>query len=706
MSLNDTAYYFKKRNNTDFRIALAGNPNVGKSSIFNELTGLKQHTGNWPGKTVESAYGGYTFNGINYEVIDLPGTYSLISHSKEEEVARDYICFERPDAVIIVCDSTNLERNLNLCMQIIEITDNVVVCLNLADEAKRKRIEINRKRLSEILKVPIVSTSVRNKKGISELMKAVELCVMNTKEKKGFKIKYSTAIEAAIEGCEKAILKKTDTGGINSRWIALKLIERDYELTQKIALDINYDLSGDSDIVAAAKQSLEILAENKVTDDNLENIIVSALVLTAEAIAAETVTFKNKEYNLRDRRIDKVLTSKILGIPIMLAMLGIIFWITIYGANYPSAILSAFAGVLEEKLMSFCIYMGVPKIVRQMLIEGVFRVLSWVVSVMLPPMAIFFPLFTLLEDLGFLPRIAFNLDKIYKKCHTCGKQALTMCMGFGCNASGVVGCRIIDSPRERLVAILTNSFVPCNGRFPTLIAIITMFFTFSLSNPIKSVVGTLILISVILFGILMTFAASAWLSKTVLKGEPSSFALELPPYRRPNILRVIVRSLFDRTLFVLGRSVSVAAPAGLIIWILANVECENASLLSHISEFLDPFGRLLGMDGTILIGFILGLPANEIVIPLIIMTYVSNGSIIEMNNLTELKYILVDNGWTWITAVSTMLFTLAHWPCSTTLLTVKKESGSLKWTILAFLLPTVSGILICFIFNMLAQIFV
>lgn len=706
MNLNNTSFSSKIKDKSAFRIALAGNPNVGKSSIFNELTGLNQHTGNWPGKTVELAYGNYTFNNINYEIIDLPGTYSLISHSKEEEVARDYICFEKPDAVIVVCDSTNLERNLNLCMQIMEITDNVVVCLNLSDEAKRKQIRIDSKKLSEILNVPVISTSARNKKGIKELMEAVEMCINEKNVKEAMKVKYTAVVETAIKNTENEIIKKIDTRKINSRWVALKLIEQNNELTKKISTEINFDLSLDDDIQNAVNNSIQILSENKITADNFENRIVSALVITAEGITNETVQFGNKQYNLRDRKIDKILTSKIFGIPIMLAMLAIIFWITIYGANYPSSVLSAISLMIEEKLMKFCAYIGVPKILRDMLIEGVFRVLSWVVSVMLPPMAIFFPLFTLLEDLGFLPRIAFNLDKLFKKCHTCGKQALTMCMGLGCNATGVVGCRIIDSPRERLIAILTNNFVPCNGRFPTLIAIITMFFTFTLPSPLNSFVGTLILTIVILFGILTTFAVSAWLSKTVLKGKPSSFTLELPPYRRPNILKVLVRSLLDRTLFVLGRAISIAAPAGLIIWILANFTINNTTLLSHLSMFLDPFGKMLGMDGVILIGFILGLPANEIVIPIIIMAYMSNGAITETNNLIELKYILLDNDWTWITAISMMLFTLIHWPCSTTLMTIKKESGSIKWAALAFVIPTFLGIAICFLFNTVAQIFV
>ena len=332
--------------------------------------------------------------------------------------------------------------------------------------------------------------------------------------------------------------------------------------------------------------------------------------------------------------------------------------------------------------------------------------LAWVVSVMLPPMALFFPLFTILEDIGYLPRIAFNVDGIFKKCKTCGKQALTMAMGFGCNAVGVSGCRIIDSPRERLIAILTNSFVPCNGRFPILISIITMFLVGVEGGFWNSLLGVLILMMVIGFGIFMTFVTSSVLSKTLLKGVPSSFTLELPPYRRPQYGKVIVRSIFDRTFFVLGRAITVAIPAGLVIWCLANININGGSLLSILSNVLDPLGKLLGMDGVILLAFILAFPANEIVIPIIIMSYMSTGNLVDISNLSTLREVLVSNGWTWVTAVSVMLFSLMHWPCSTTCLTVKKETSSIKWTILSIVIPTFCGVVICLIFNALVHIFV
>ena len=381
-----------------------------------------------------------------------------------------------------------------------------------------------------------------------------------------------------------------------------------------------------------------------------------------------------------------------------------VFWITITGANYPSQLLSNLLFSLEEPLAEVLTRVGLPSGMVLALTEGMYRVLAWVVSVMLPPMAIFFPLFTLLEDSGYLPRIAYNLDKPFRKCGACGKQALTMCMGFGCNAAGVVGCRIIDSPRERLLAVLTNSFVPCNGRFPTLIAILTMFFVGSAGELGASVLSALLLTGVILLGVGLTFAATKLLSVTALKGESSSFTLELPPYRRPQIGRTILRSILDRTLFVLGRAAAVAAPAGLLIWLMANVTVGEATLLAHCAGFLDPFARLMGMDGVILMAFILGFPANEIVVPIILMAYLSQGSLLELGSLVEMKALFVANGWTWVTAGNVMLFSLMHWPCSTTLLTIRRETGSWRWTALAFALPTVFGVGACILFTGLVRL--
>lgn len=340
-----------------------------------------------------------------------------------------------------------------------------------------------------------------------------------------------------------------------------------------------------------------------------------------------------------------------------------------------------------------------------MLIDGVYRVTAWVISVMLPPMAIFFPLFTLLEDMGVLPRIAFHLDRCFQGCSACGKQALCMCMGLGCNAVGVTGCRIIQSPRERLIAILTNALVPCNGRFPTLIALISMFLV--MGNGIwTAVFGAACLTGLILLSVLFTLLCSLLLSKTVLKGLPSSFTLELPPFRMPQFREVLIRSVLDRTLFVLGRAVTVAAPAGALVWCLAHFQVQGQSLLQLASNWMNPIGRFLGMDGAILLAFILGFPANEIVLPLVMMIYMDTGILTEIQGFESLRILFVQNGWTVWTALCVMLFSLFHWPCSTTTITIYKETGSLRWTLLGFCLPMVVGGLLCILVSFVRQMFI
>lgn len=683
-------------NPSDRVVALAGNPNVGKSTVFNALTGLNQHTGNWPGKTVMNAQGKCTFDGINYVMVDIPGTYSLMAHSAEEEVARDFICFGDTDAVIVVCDATCLERNMNLVLQTIEITDHVVVCVNLMDEAKKKHIQIDFGSLQKDLGVPVVGISARSGRKLDKLMETVG-GLHNEIFFNPIKIKYTVPIEQAIAILEPSVKEQLGER-LNSRWIALRMIDYDESLMKSLENYLGCDITKEDKIAKKISEARIHLEECGISGDTLRDKIVSCLVMTAEGICADAVSFEDLNYNARDRKIDRVLTNKWTGFPIMLLMLALIFWITITGANYPSSLLSDLFFRFQDVLLVFFTRIGAPWWVTGMLVMGIYRVLAWVVSVMLPPMAIFFPLFTLLEDLGYLPRVAFNLDKYFKKAHACGKQALSMCMGFGCNAVGIEGCRIIDSPRERLIAIITNNFVPCNGRFPTLIAILTMFFVGTISAPFQSLVSTLMLTGIIVLGISMTFFISKLLSVTILKGIPSSFTLELPPYRKPQIGKVIVRSIIDRTLFVLGRAIVVAAPAGLLIWIMANVQIDSMSLLLHCSRFLDPFAHFLGLDGVILLAFILGFPANEIVVPIIIMSYMSTGSIQDLGSLNELKTLLVSNGWTWLTAVCTMLFSLMHWPCSTTCLTIRKETQSLKWTAVSFAVPTVTGIIICSLF--------
>lgn len=671
-------------------VALSGNPNVGKSTIFNSLTGLNQHTGNWPGKTVTNVTGKYIYKEKEFIIVDIPGTYSLMANSVEEEVARDFICFGNPDITVVITDATCLERNLNLVLQTIEITKNVIVCVNLMDEAKRKGIKIDLKKLSQLLGVKVVGTSANTEEGIEQLKEEIYKNI----NQETISIRYNECIERAISLIEEKI---------NIRWLSLKLLEEDESLLNSIKNYTNINLN-DKELKNTINEAKKIIINEGFDNDKFRDEIVSTLVKKAEEISKSVVSYSIEKYNERDRKIDKILTSKKFGIPIMILLLGIILWITITGANYPSQVLSKLLFYIQDKLTEFFMWIKAPAWLEGILVQGMYRTLAWVVSVMLPPMAIFFPLFTLLEDLGYLPRIAFNLDNFFRKCNACGKQALTMCMGFGCNAAGIVGCRIIDSPRERLISIITNNFVPCNGRFPMLIAVITMFFTGYFIGPLKSVISTIILLFVIILGIVMTFLISKILSKTILKGVPSSFTLELPPYRKPQVGKIIIRSIFDRTLFVLGRAVSVAAPAGIVIWIMANIKVGNMSILNHCAEFLNPFANIIGLDGYILMAFILGFPANEIVIPIIIMSYMATGSLVEINSMTELHSLLVSNGWSIITAICVMLFSLMHWPCSTTCLTIKKETKSIKWTLISFLVPTVTGIIICFIFTSVARL--
>ena len=685
----------KKINSTNYTVALVGNPNVGKSTIFNALTGMHQHTGNWPGKTVENASGICNYKNKNYRLIDLPGTYSLMSHSEEEEIARNYICFGKSDTLLIVVDATCLERNLNLVYQSLEITPNIILCVNLLDEAKRKGININLDLLSQRLGIPVVGTIAKSKKTLKSLMSQVENICTKKIHPSPIKLNYGVAIEESIEILEPLIHKQlTNAHSYLARWISIKLIEGDSKILTSISEQLNINLSS-NEILKALNLVYSRLEKSNIKKETFNDKIISEIFFNAEMLAKSVCSYNKGSYSNIDRKADKILTSKKYGIPIMLLFLGLIFWLTIVGANYPSELLSSFFAYIQEKLLSFLNYIGSPAWLTSLLIDGVYSTLTCVIAVMLPPMAIFFPLFTILEDLGYLPRIAFNLDKFFKKACASGKQALTMCMGFGCNAAGVVGTKIIDSPREKLIAILTNCFVPCNGRFPFLITIATIFFGGIAGGFSSSIIATIVVLLVIVLGVFMTLIVSKILSKTILKGLPSSFTLELPPYRKPKILEVIVRSIFDKTIFVLGRAISIAAPAGLVIWLFANIQINDISILTYVANFFDPFGRLLGLDGYIITAFILGLPANEIVLPIILMSYAKTGTLLHLENLADISQILIENGWTLLTAVNIMILSLLHFPCGTTLMTIKKETGSLKWTALSFVIPSICGIILC-----------
>lgn len=678
-------------------IALVGNPNVGKSTIFNALTGMNQHTGNWPGKTVGAAIGKCRKCSPPVMLVDLPGTYSLTPHSLEEEVTHDFICRGEFDAAVVVCDATCLERNLNLVLQVAEATDNVIVCVNLLDEAERKGIHIDLSRLSEELGLTVVGVSAKKRGSLAPL---TDLLVGKTpiSVPKRPPTVYPSPLEDAIQLITET-LKNAMPQIRGARRLARELLCGNASVSEVIdnTADENTGI-----IMQALKSGSEMLRQAGISP---ADTAADATVKRAEEAARECVTYESEDYCSSDRKIDRILTGKLFGFPLMGILLVFVLWLTIAGANYPSELLSSFLSGLEDPLLEFFSYIHLPVFVSDALVFGVYRTLAWVISVMLPPMAIFFPLFTILEDVGYLPRIAYNLDKPFQKCHACGKQALTMCMGFGCNAVGVSGCRIIDSKRECLIAILTNNFVPCNGRFPAMISVILVFFAGAVSSAASSLISALILAAVIALGIIMTFGVSRLLSSTVLRGEPSSFTLELPPYRKPKIISIIVRSIFDRTLFVLGRAAAVAAPAGLIIWLISNMDIGGESILSYISEALDPIGRFMGLDGVILLAFILGMPANEIVIPIILMAYSSGTHLTEISGTEELSAVLAANGWSNVTAICVILFFLFHWPCSTTLITIKKETGSLRWTLIAFLIPTLIGFTVCSLIYHLSLLF-
>lgn len=687
----------KKTNEKEIKVALAGNPNVGKSTVFNALTHLNQHTGNWPGKTVEWQGGRFTHKNKDFYIVDLPGTYSLLSDSEEEEIARNFLYFEKPDITVIVVDATCLERNLNLAFQIMEISENVVLCVNLIDEAMRKGIYIDTNKLSEILSVPVVSTSAISKSGIDTLKN--EIYNLSAKSHSAhYKPLYNEYIENAVSKIENVICDVQ-----NARFIALKLLDGETNIVNSFLKNCN--LSDDANVLRELSKQWEYLENNGISKNSICEEYARTAVKDAERIAKQVTSYKNKNYNIRDRKIDRILTSKTFGIPVMILFLGIILYITVKGANYPSMLLSDMFDFFEIYILKFLNLLNLPKVIIDVIINGMYRTLTWVIAVMLPPMAIFFPIFTFLEDLGYLPRIAFNLDNFFKKSSTCGKQCLTMCMGLGCNCVGVTGARIINSPRERLIAIITNSFIPCNGKFPTLIAISSVFIGGVFAPKMQNFVSALCVLALIILGVFLTLLTSKLLSKTLLKGESSHFFLELPPYRKPKVIDIIYRSILSRTLFVLSRACLVAAPCGIIIWILANVNIDSYPILQYLARFLNPIGKIMGIDGIILLAFLLGLPANEIVLPIALMCYLSSSVLIKVPSFSEMSKILTANGWTIKTAICTMVFSLIHFPCSTTLLTIYKETKSIKWTFVSFILPTFLGFTLCVLINLIFCIF-
>lgn len=685
-------FFPKGTDNNTRTIALLGNPNVGKSSLFNKLTGMDQHTGNWPGKTVTAAVGRLKRTDKKVLIADLPGTYSLIADSAEEEVARNCIIFERPYLSLVVCDASLPHRGLPLALQAMEISERVILCFNLSDIAKKNGVTINTDLISERLGIPVICTCARSKKSISELTELIcsdipPLCRPD--------ISYPSPLGEAV----KALASHLDLNCLPSDFIAHRILEGDEALIAELTRRGMYKGDSRDFILAHRSRAASALGGDDACRDveAIKDATVDAIMDYSNGVLDGAVILGNGAYGKRTRSIDRVLTGRLFGYPIMICLLLLTLWLTVVGANYPSAVLSSLFDTIGEHLSDLFETVGLPPWLYGLLVDGVYRVLSFIVSVMLPPMAIFFPLFTILEDVGYLPRIAYNLDRPFCKCGSCGKQALTMCMGLGCNAAGVVGCRIIDSPRERLLAVLTNSLVPCNGRFPTLIALITVFFAANGSTLLPA----LMLTALILLGVAATFAVTKLLSVTMFKGEGGTFALELPPFRPPQVGKVIVCSIFDRTLHVLGRAAAVAAPAGALIWLMANINVGELSLLGHTASILDPLGKAMGLDGVILMAFILGSPANEIVLPIAIMSYTASGAIVDAGDHLLIGSLLRSNGWTPTTAICFMIFSLFHWPCTTTVLTVKKETGSTKAALLSMVIPTALGAATCVLINLI-----
>lgn len=708
-------------------VALAGNPNTGKTTVFNALTGLHQHTGNWPGKTVARTEGAFEYEERQYKLIDLPGTYSLLAGSPDEEIARDFILFGRPDVTVVVVDASRLERNLNLALQVLEITGRVVVCLNLMDEARRHGLDVDTRCLARDLGVPVVATSARYGRGLAELVQAIDEVAQGRFVCQPGRLRTAPPELHAALATLAAKVSLALPGVPNTRWIAMRLLGGDERIAPvlttgelgragqgadpeetggKKAPRTPLPAPGHPDPGAVEEALRTADALRRDTGSTFNERLVECIYAEAARLAGRAVTRPDARHQADfDRAIDRIVTSRRWGFPIMALLFTAMFWITITGANIPSRWLSALLiDTVYPALREFGASLGWPAWLRGVTIDGMYLATAWVVSVMLPPMAIFFPLFTLLEDLGYLPRVAFNLDGLFKQAGAHGKQAMSLMMGFGCNAAGVVATRIIDSPRERLLAIITNNFSLCNGRWPTQILIASLFLGGLAPAHLAGLISAGAVMAVALLGVVLALLVSWSLSRTVLRGERSLFSLELPPYRPPRLWQTLYRSVIDRTLIVLWRAVVFALPAGAVIWLSANLAVGGTSVAEHLIRLLDGPGLLIGLNGVILLAYLVAIPANEIVIPTILIftvlttqtTGVGRGAgvLFELHSPAELLALLHRGGWTLLTAVNLMLFSLVHNPCSTTIYTIYRETRSAKWTSVAVFLPLALGFVI------------
>lgn len=595
-----------------YTLCLAGNPNVGKSTIFNGLTGLRQHTGNWTGKTVDPARGRWSLGEAKFETVDLPGIYSLEGGTPEERVAADYLRDHRPDCLLVILDATALERSLGLALELRCRVPRLLVCLNLMDEAARLGLHIDTEVLSETLAAPVIPIAAHR--------------------------------AADLERLRRAILARCGDPPMPTRDLALPTERRLAEAEETARLACPYPPAS------------------------------------------------------RRRDWDRLALGRWTAWPLVLLLLFTVFFLTVWGANRPSALLEILLGRIGNGLRRAMAAWPAP--LRSLLADGIYGTTAKVVAVMLPPMAIFFPLFTLLEDFGWLPRVALLMDRPFAWAGTCGRQGLSMCMGCGCNAVGVTGCRIIPGRRQRLAAVLTNAMTPCNGRFPTLILLLGIAFGGTEAEPLQTAA---LLTGAVLASVLVTLLTTALLRRTVLKGEEGGFILELPPFRKPRIGRVLLRSVLDRTLRVLGRAVTVAAPAGVLIWCLANLRAEGVPLLPLLAERLAPIAGVMGLTGALLLAFLLSFPANELLLPLTVLILTAGTSIPGELGETGLRAVLTSNGIGAETALCAAVFTLFHWPCSTTVLTVRRETGSHAAALASILIPTVVGAALCTLIHLLCR---
>lgn len=663
------------------RFILTGVPNVGKSTLFNTLTGLHVHTGNWSGKTVETAVGEFRRGGYDYTVEDLPGTYSLTPRSEEERIAMHALLFTPCDACVIVCDESRFFSNLNFILQVTDSVRGAVICLNFCESAERAGTAIDAEALSDILNVEVVRVNAKKKSTLDALLESVRRAA-NSK-RCGAACRYDEAIEKSIEKIVSAG-EKVNTLPVFTRAVAVRALMGDSSLAEEICVRSSAGESEKRSFLSAVEQECKEMFTSGRTAEYVCEKTADSVSLTAERLYSRICA--KSEPTRRAARADRILTGKFLAYPAMLLLLGAVLFITVRLAEYPSLALERMLSALNSYIRAGLEHVGAPPWFVGVLCDGALGTLFTVTAVMLPPMAFFFPFFTLLEDSGYLPRVAYNLDRPFAACGACGKQALTMCMGLGCNAVGVTGARIIDTRRERLLAIVTNSLVPCNGRFPMLVVIISAFFAGS------GIAAAGILLLFVIGSFAVTLAVTFLLSHTLLRGEKSFFTIELPPYRKPDFVHVAVRSLYDRTLKVLGRAAAVAAPAGAVIWCLSHIECGGASLTEHAVSFMDHVGAPMGLDGVMLTAFIFGVPANETVLPIALSLYGTVGGAGE---------ILRAGGWGATRAVCAAIFTLFHWPCSTTVITVKKETDSVLWTAAAVAIPTAVGILLCCAVNLI-----